>query len=54
MTTTTKNKTFKIKLFAIFLLMMCAAGTCFTRPVQAASLRVIYNNDNIGELDSCG
>ena len=50
------NKTRKNprKTLAHLVFLACMAGVLAAQTVLAAPLRLIYNNDNIGELDSCG
>ncbi len=45
-----KNK--RIQLLALLALAILA--TFATKTVDAAGLRLIYTNDNLGELDGCG
>ena len=35
--------------FLLSLLVLCIAA-----PAQATNFRIIFNNDNMGELDGCG
>ena len=42
------------KLLVILFFFIYTAGIGGAQTALAAAFRVIYNNDNIGELDSCG
>lgn len=42
------------KALVCFALLACLAAVLTSHTVFAAPLRLIYTNDNIGELDSCG
>ncbi len=47
-----KNKRVHLlPLLALVILVTLASGTVVT---EAAGLRLIYSNDNLGELDGCG
>ena len=50
------NKTRKNpkKALATLALLACLTAVFASQTVLAAPLRLIYANDNIGELDSCG
>lgn len=45
-----KNSFFHRALLAAFFILMPILGTS----AHAADLRLIYSNDNLGELDGCG
>jgi hypothetical protein len=50
------NRTRKIprKSLAILFLLACTVSLVVVQAAFADTLRLIYTNDNIGELDSCG
>ena len=49
------NKTGKNKLAPLLLLLALAILATFAgKTANAAGLRLIYANDNLGELDGCG
>ena len=45
-----KNKLVQLLAFLILPLLI----TCAAKTIEAAGLRLIYSNDNLGELDGCG
>lgn len=48
------NNRRKNRLLLLLLLLLPLLTSLGARPATAAALRLIYGNDNLGELDGCG